>query len=56
MGELEVGRIPRMIVPFSVLLTRAGFPEKKILCTGGNDDAGILLRSYHRISFTPYHK
>ena len=29
MGEPEVGRIPRMIVPFSVLLIRAGFPEKR---------------------------
>lgn len=38
-----VRRIPRMTFPFSVLLTRAGFPEKKILCAGGNDDAGILF-------------
>lgn len=34
MGEPEVWRIPRMTFPFSALLTRAGFPEKKILCSG----------------------
>lgn len=43
MGEPEVWRIPRMTVPFSVLLTRAGFPEKRSSAQGENDDAGIRL-------------
>lgn len=34
MWEPEVWRIPRMIVPFSVLLTRAGFPEKRSSAQG----------------------
>lgn len=34
MGELEVWRIPRMTVPFSVLLTGAGFPEKRSSAQG----------------------
>lgn len=42
MGESEVWRIPRMIFPFSVLLTRACFPEKRSSAQGGNDDAGKL--------------
>ncbi len=34
MGEPEVWRIPRMTFPFSVLLIRAGFPEKDSLRRG----------------------
>ena len=41
MGEPEVGRIPRMIVPFSVLFTRAGFPEKRSSAQGG-----MMMREY----------
>ena len=31
-----------MTFPFSVLLTRAGFPEKRSSAQGENDDVGIL--------------
>lgn len=34
MGEPEAWRIPQMTFPFSVLLTRAGFPEKRSSAQG----------------------